>query len=489
MEYSTYQKNIFDFITGDRGNAIVEAVAGSGKTTTIVEAIKRIPEGKTAIFLAFNKSIAGELKARGVNARTFHSLGMVASRQYASPKVTENKTQSILKAKYQRDNEAFVYGKFVKRVVSLAKQAGFGVLQSSTFDDFMAIVEHHDIELTDENASYTRAIEICQEVLNTSNRCAAKAIDFDDMLYLPVLFGMPLAKFDYVFVDEAQDTNAIQREILKKIMHEESRLIAVGDPAQAIYGFRGADSTSLDNIAREFDAVRFPLSVSYRCGRSIVEYAQQWVSHIEPSETAEAGEVAELRDWNNDNFAEGDLVVCRTTKELISLAFSLIRDQKPAVVMGREIGTTLVTLIRRFKTNDLAEVFAKAERWAQVEAQRALDKDQEARAATIEDRAECIKTLITALQVESENATTEDLVNSINEIFAPQRGAIKLATIHKAKGLEADRVFWLNRSKCPSRWAKSAWQQQQEQNLCYVAATRAKSALYLIEADGDFDPV
>lgn len=71
--WSPLQTAIFNLIEDPNGgNAIIEAVAGSGKTTTIVEGVKRARG--TTIFLAFNKSIAEELKSRGVNARTFHSL-------------------------------------------------------------------------------------------------------------------------------------------------------------------------------------------------------------------------------------------------------------------------------------------------------------------------------------------------------------------------------------------------------------------------------
>lgn len=63
--------------------------------------------------------------------------------------------------------------------------------------------------------------------------------------------------------------------------------------------------------------------------------------------------------------------------------------------------------------------------------------------------------------------------------------AITLSTIHKSKGLEARRVWWLNSSRCPAPWAKRPWQQQQEINLCYVAATRAIETLILIE-DGSY---
>ena len=98
--------------------------------------------------------------------------------------------------------------------------------------------------------------------------------------------------------------------------------------------------------------------------------------------------------------------------------------------------------------------------------------------AAIADKADCIRVLVESLP---ENArTVPELTRTIDTMFSAE-GGVTLASIHKSKGLEAGTVWWLNRSACPSKWAKQAWQQQQEGNLCYVAATRAKHRLVLIE--------
>ena len=78
---SSYQKDIFNFIKEGKGNCVINAVAGSGKTTTIVGSLKYIPSDKSVIFLAFNKSIVEDIKLKvpsNVNVKTFHSLGASA---------------------------------------------------------------------------------------------------------------------------------------------------------------------------------------------------------------------------------------------------------------------------------------------------------------------------------------------------------------------------------------------------------------------------
>src|SRR5208337_3667275 len=144
---------------------------------------------------------------------------------------------------------------------------------------------------------------------------------FDDLLFLAVKDGIRLPTFDNVLVDEAQDTNAIQRAILRKIMHDDSRLVAVGDPSQGIYGFRGADHDAMDLIKSEFDADELPLTVSYRCATAIVKYASQF--------------------------------------GVIELAYELMTARKPAYMMGREIGEGLVNLIRKQQAKGILNLIAK----------------------------------------------------------------------------------------------------------------------------------
>lgn len=479
QNWSKYQSKIFAFVEdASAGNAVVEAVAGSGKSTTIVECMNRIPAGKTAIFLAFNKAIAEELKARGVNARTFHSLTYSpVTRARNARNIETAKLQLIIKEKLS-GNDAFLYGGFISRMVGLGRQAGIGCLVADTTQTWLEICNHHDLELENENAELGRALELCGQLLRWSN--ADSRLDFDDLLYLAVKDGLSLPKFDYVFVDEAQDTNAIQRALLRKILKADSRIIAVGDPAQAIYGFRGADSDSLNLIAEEFNCKSLPLTVSYRCPTKVVEYARHWVSHIEAAPTAAEGEVLDLgTKWELDKFVTGDLIVCRTTKPLISLAYKFLSARIPAKIMGREIGQGLKSLINKLNAKGIDSLMLKLDAWTDRETEKAIAKQQESKVEAIQDKADAILCLINGM-LETER-TIPALLAIIDALFSDSKGGITLATIHKAKGLEANTVFWLNSSQCPAKWAKSGWQIQQENNLCYVAVTRAKHRLVLIE--------
>lgn len=474
--WSEHQLNLFGEAATGRRNIIVKARAGSGKSTTGVEMVKRVRGSH--IYLAFNKPIAVELSERGVNGRTFHSLCFsVVLRHKNATEVTADKLRKLCD-QYLTFNDSTAYGSFITRLVGLGRNAGIGCLIPDVEQNWLDLVTHHDLELDTDGADLGRALELASKLLDASN--ASPMIDYDDMLYLAVKDGLVLPKFDNVFVDEAQDTNAIQRAILRKIMKPTSRLIAVGDPAQAIYGFRGADSNSLDLIKEEFNCTEMPLTVTYRCPTSVVEFAQQWVSDIQAAPGAAEGLVSRVGTrWGAHTFEINDLVVCRTTAPVITLAYKLMKGRVPVQVMGREIGQGLASLVKKLNAKGIDNLQTKLEAWRTREVEKAIAKNQDSKVDAVNDKADCIVCLIDGL-VETDR-TVPALLQVMADMFTDKENVVRLATIHRSKGLEAERVFWLNSSQCPSKWAKQEWQKQQEMNLCYVAATRAKQALFLIE--------
>ncbi len=476
--WSTYQQAIFDFVSTGEGNATVIAVAGSGKSTTIVEAMK-LAQG-ASIFLAFNKAIADELKRKGVNGRTFHSLvfsAVVRACNQDGP--TLDKLYKLTRENFSF-NESKLYGAFAKRLVGLARGMGFGIdgMTPDTEEEWIALAAHHDIEPDSDLADFGDAIDAARRLFDLC--CADARVDFDDMLYRAVKDNINLPKFDFVFVDEAQDTNPIQRAILRKIMNPGARMVAVGDPAQAIYGFRGADSDALGTLSTEFQCKELPLSITYRCPAKVVEYVQQWVPHIQARDDAPEGVVKDLgTDWNPLDFMAGDLVVCRKTAPLIEAAFKFIRANVPVQVLGRDIGEGLKALIKKMNARDVDTLATKLEAWMFREVNKALANDEESKAESIKDRGGVLLYLIEELK--EGHRTIEALEAGIDWLFTDKGRAVIFCTGHKSKGLEADRVFWLGRSECPAQWARKPWQRQQELNICYVIGTRAKSELHFME--------
>lgn len=474
---SPYQTAIFDWIDHGIGNAIINAVAGSGKSTTIKHAVKRVRGW--SVFLAFNKAISDELAACGINARTFHSLCyMPVTKARNVREVNKNKIREMLD-RILTDEERS-YESWLARMLSIGRNSGIGCLLDDTPQNWAALSEKYEIELEeDERTSYVTGYALCSKMLEACYR--SHEVDFDDLLYLAVRDGIVLPKFDWIFVDEAQDTNPIQRALLRKIFKPNARLVAVGDPYQSIYGFRGADSDAMNLIRDDFSCTELPLSISYRCATSIVRYAQQWVPHIESAPAAPEGTVTNHGfKWEPTQFKAGDLVVCRANAPLLKLAYRMLKNQIPVYVMGREIGDGLKTLIKKMRAKTLDALEAKLDKWAKRESEKAIAKKNDTKADNVADKAQALLVLIESLP--EDRRTVNELIAVIDALFRERADATILASIHKSKGLEADTVWWLNASRMGSR-SNQAWMQQQCLNLCYVATTRAKTTLNIIEEE------
>jgi DNA helicase-2/ATP-dependent DNA helicase PcrA len=490
--WSDYQKAVFNWVECGTGSAVVEAVAGSGKTTTLVEAVRRM-KGEVAL-MAFNRKMADELQSRtagfsGVNANTVHAFGLKAFKLASlHPRVDGNKVRDLCQRMVPENLSGFVVC-----LVGLAKDAGIGFLAPiSDSAEWQRLVDHHDLSLEDDSTSVEDGIACAQRVLAASN-ADIKNIDFSDMIYLPLIRGMKLPQFDWVLVDEAQDTNATRRALAKAMLKPGGRLLAVGDPRQAIFGFTGADADSLDLIRRDFGAVTMPLSVCYRCGTEILNLARQFNPAIEAGEGNPKGEVQTLpyEDFTTGLEAYGltgkDGIICRKNAPLIELAFGLIRRGIGCRVEGRDIGKGLIALARKWKVQSLNTLSTRIETYREREVAKAIAKGQETKAEQIQDKVEALQSLIQRCQSLNQHSV-RDLVTLIDSMFSDSTDAnprlVTLSSVHKSKGLEWDRVFLLGRNKfMPSPFARQAWQKGQESNLIYVALTRARQTLVEILVD------
>lgn len=509
--WSPQQTAFIDWCVNGSGSANLEAVAGAGKTTTILEAAKQMP-GQVAI-LAYNKKIADEIKDKlrdmgiewkeengrklppKVQGGTVHSFGLAAYRKtFPKVRIDENndKVSGIFDNLMIRNNLALDYAETeeikvhkgdVLKLVSLAKQRSLGLFGSiRNPEEWQAIAEHFDIFDEDTSTDVNnQLIDVAIEVLERSNK-VTDLIDFDDMVYLPTLLKLRFWQFDVVMIDEAQDTNPARRALVRALVKKGGRVIAVGDPHQAIYGFTGADNDSLDLIAQDFNSIRLPLTTTYRCPKAVVAFAKKWVSHIEAHETAPEGSVSEIKvgDFMKQNDLDGNsAVLCRLTKPLVSLAMQLIRARIACKVEGRDIAASLVKLCKRWKVVRTDALEERLSVYLSKETTKLLAKKQEAKLAVVEDTVETIRTIIDQLRGEGKTSVS-DVIEFINGLFSDNvKGILVLSTIHKSKGREWERVFWLDRANtCPSKWARQKWQMEQEDNLCYVAATRAKSDLF-----------
>jgi superfamily I DNA/RNA helicase len=488
MAWSVYQQGVFTWVSDHvarPGAIVVEAVAGSGKTTTIVEAANLIPTTHKACFLAFNKSIAEELGKRlpsTVESRTLNSLGFgVVRRQLGNVKVEAAKVYSIIDGLLKGSplENSKEYARELNNLIGKAKShavvpddpqyTGY----KSSPERWAELAGRYDVDVPEDSAKFYNLAEL---VLRR-NLEDKQNVDFDDMMYFVVALNMPTWKYDWLIVDEAQDVSHVQRMMLRKFLKNNGRLIAVGDRRQAIYGFRGADSSSLDNIAKEFGATVLPLSITYRCAQSIVEEAQRIVPFLQARDDAPQGVVRYADNFNPQDFVEEDLVICRYMAPVIESAFALLARRIPCRVEGRDIGVAMQNLVKRiagrqFSTMSYDAFVPRLMEWLHKEVAKATAKRDDARVDSIHDKVDSIVAVADSVEAKTVSA----VLDGFSEIFSSSRG-VKFSTVHRAKGLEADRVFILEPQAMPSKRAKQEWQKEQEMNLLYVAITRAKSEL------------
>ena len=484
---SPYQSEIVRFIREQTGSLIVDAVAGSGKTSTLQLIVAAILDmGASYVVVAFNKPIATELQARGMNGRTFHSLGyscvtlaLTQRNNGVRPELDAQKVQTIVADEYQ---DADGFASALIRIVSLMKN--HGMRPNASDDDIIGLIDHFDLEWDDESISESAMCAMARNVLAINNR-QTRVIDFDDQLYFVHLLDLKMPTFDFILVDESQDTNPLRRSLVARMMHTGSRVVAVGDERQAIYGFTGASHDSMQLIADQFSCARLPLSVSYRCARSVVEYAQRVVPHILPRDGAPEGAVRHYEAFKRSDFLPTDLIVCRNTAPLVGVAYKLLAARIPCKIMGREIGKSLTSLIKKLtRKNETLESLADrllAHKTAETE--KAIRQKKEAKAQSIQDKVDAILAILDSMTPEDVERGIPGLVAIIDSMFADQKnGCTTLATVHKSKGLEAPRVFVLDPKLMPSKMAKQEWQVVQEHNLRYVAYTRALDELCFVDS-------
>lgn len=221
QENRVLQENIWDHFENGVENLLVDALAGCGKTTTIMNGLKRFPEGVKVLICAFNKKIeieltsrlkvmneAGELKAE-VEAKTLHGLGFAFVRN-AWKGVRIDKERGMRMAE-----KALGYGATdgLKGMVAKLASLGKGINPRATELELIEIAynfqvlpeEEGDLTVEDLAAFARKAMDFAREKDGT--------IDFDDMVYLPIINNWCRRWYNHVIVDECQDMNASQIEL------------------------------------------------------------------------------------------------------------------------------------------------------------------------------------------------------------------------------------------------------------------------------------
>jgi len=520
---SKYQQDFFDALLSGSGDILLNAVAGSGKTKSIEEAAKRLPAAlrSETLMTAFNKHIERELTERqkrgdipaGITISTIHGLGYRVCRRAFEPKDAKN---WIDEKKYRKLTQVFWDGQNLTEeerrsdeardsIGATEEMVRLAMLTLTNAKDpaaLLAMAAHFGVEVPSEYETILlrgvpQILHWGMNGLPSPDRDGLayhpkQRISFDDMVFLPNALSLTVPTFKLCFIDECQDFNRAQQELLLKAKGK-GRACFVGDRRQAIYGFTGADAESFERIQRVTGAKELPLSICYRCSKEVVRWAQSIVPNIEAADSAIRGAVLQVEEEQLVELAlnhhrnpatrrEPFMILCRVNAPLIKTAFALIAKGVPAKVKGRDIGAAIIKTVdaiselRGFNFADFVD-FAELYRRQQT---HSLERKNgsEMQIANLCDRVDSALAVHTAVVAAGKDGLA-DMRAYIEGLFSNEDEAVVLSSIHKAKGLEANKVGILEADLLPHPMAKQAWQVEQEKNLAYVAITRAREELYI----------
>lgn len=487
MEPTAEQAAIIARAAGGNENLLINALAGAAKTTTLVMLARALPL-QPMLCIAFNKRIAEEMHKRlpgHCESATVNSIGHRAWQKVVGPRlrVQTDKSFNILKeavgALKDRGSMKDLFPQTL-RAITLAKHNGY-VPGDAPFKGLVEAEDFYEVaaDAIGEDLSEVQMDLIDKVLMESIRQSYNGVIDYDDQIYMSTLAGGIFPEFPVVLVDEAQDLSLLNHALLKRLVRH--RIIAVGDPFQSIYAFRGAASDSMRRLQDAFGMHALGLSISFRCPRAIVMRARSRAPHMQWFNGAPEGEIISLERWSQTDVPDGAAIICRNNAPLFYMALRLIKSGRGVKLIGSDLGPGLVRLLKKVGKDGMShEQLTKAiEDW-EAEAKA---KAKASRHAAIADRADC-------LRVFADFGTSfAEALRYAEHLFSTS-GPIQLLTGHKAKGLEWDTVFHLDPWRVPSKWAAKRAAEgdtgamEQERNLEYVIITRAKSRLVEVTMEG-----
>lgn len=473
------------------GHLMIEALPGTGKTSTLVMLAKKTPPELT-LSLAFNKKIAEEMKLRfpgHFECSTLNSLGHKAWGKWLGRKLTLDRKKSYDNLKVEveqlqgREKEDAWEG-FADLLKACDKARLLGWIPDSHFPTAHRLLSNEecfqvlDYESLEGFPPLFQALLINTTVRNI-NQAFQGIIDFNDQVYMPTLFGGSFQRFPRVFVDEVQDLSLLNHRMITQVVQTQGTLVAVGDKWQSIYAFRGAATDSMARLKEQFQMASLPLSVCFRCPKSVIRRAQFRAPNMHWPDGAPEGEVRELEDWDAESIAQNSAIICRNNAPLFAAALYLLRNKRGVRMAKSDIGASLIKLLKKIGANTSTRegLLSAINSWRLDK----LSKVSEDKAGIIQDRADCLKVFA------KEGSDLTSAIAYAEHLFS-STGTVDLLSGHAAKGLEYDTVYHLDSWRIPSKWARKAREAgnqapfEQELNLRFIITTRAKQALYFINS-------
>lgn len=510
------------------GPLMVIAGPGSGKTRMLTHRIAHlvlecgVPAG-SCLAVTFTRKATEELHARlagllgekadAVAVHSFHSLGLAILHAHAD--------RAGLEADFRIANEA-------ERTTALAETLGVSDARAARLLKAVSVLKRSGAKGADEEAE-------ARAVLDRIGR-AQGWVDFDDLVLLSAdllnedakIAAAWQTRFPHIVADEFQDVDEQQYRLLRLLTGKSGNLCVIGDPDQAIYGFRGADAACFARFGRDFPtAATLRLTRNYRSTGTIVTAASGFIGaplaaptrpmgnpiviHAAMSEAAEADFVAGAienllggHDLLTANRKGGEIsagrslgfadcaVLYRTDAQAAALRTAFDRagipfmKSSPAPIAGHPGVTAILEGLGTAEGPGLTVRVGQAAEYAR--------KTEKADAATLAEARGWLCALVASDQVAGDPVRlAEAAALSTEADFRDMRAdRVSLMTMHAAKGLEFPVVFvvGMEAGLVPFSWGRATPDEEatqaEERRLFYVAMTRAKDRLILTRATERF---
>lgn len=514
---------------------LIEALAGTGKSTILVEIAKLADamgfDPSSIRLIVFGKKNTGDLKNKlveNLNHSWSNSVSTISSLSYSILREALNKSiaeMNIENYKYNKigQNLGFLssYDRSTRSWINGSLQAFGGyeepaIKNASDFIDIIdklrlgcleptrsnveSIVKRFNIDINRSRLEeITRAVKECLEVgyKQTFNGI----IDFVDQIHA-VWLNRDLPEFrlaikswaeslSLIAIDEAQDTDPLQMEVIKLLQTNKNFIIPVGDKYQAVYSFRGCVEDGLNDMQSLFNCDRLPLPINYRCGINHLKLVRNLYPNIEIQARPNAPE-GEIKCVLYDDLItiidpnKEYLGICRRNAPLLATAIKFLCHKLPAKIKDDKLGGKIKLLVSRIYQKlrkkykpDLFDL--DLDEYIFLEQNRLLGQpDSEKTLSHLEDMRQC---LIALYETYSDQLLDLESWKTVVDSICDQdsKSPIGLYTGHSGKGAECDNVFWLYPNTQPMVFKnQTAVELQQEHNLIYVMLTRVKKTLWMV---------
>jgi superfamily I DNA/RNA helicase len=365
----------------------------------------------------------------------------------------------------ERHEQDALYENFAElmRIIDFGKACGY--VPTGHYEKAKRLMDDESFFVHLEQKLSMLEVDVVREATLLSLKQSFEGLcDYSDQILMPTVFHGAFPRYPLVLVDEAQDLSALNHAMLRKMVKK--RLIAVGDPNQAIYGFRGAHEESMELLRQDFSMTEMHLSICFRCPKTVIRHAHFKAPTMRWPEWAKEGAVRVLTHWSPADLPESGTILCRNNAPLFALAIKLLIAGRPVELHGKDVVARITKVMRMFGSSDMrqVDVLDRIDVW--LETQKAKNKKRAH--GSLEDRAECMRIFA------AQGDTLGDALAYAQHIIH-LHSPLKMMTGHKAKGLEFDNVFFLDEHLIDG--------EGQEPNLRYVIITRAKDTLTYIRSE------